>query len=149
MKRDGRGVDPITERPQRRIGACCRTRRSIYGHACNLVVDIKPVPSPGLLAPVVSGQHIIDTQTRSAPVAAMADHGDGAGSAKEWDAFMKDGARLLLEGSFREAVAAFDAAVVVDPASKPRQWQRGLALYYLAAYEEGMCILSATRLPQQ
>ncbi len=40
-------------------------------------------------------------------------------------------------GHIKESVEAFDRAVALDPAEAPYNWQRGIALYYAARYDDG------------
>lgn len=50
----------------------------------------------------------------------------------EWNALMSEGGQKLLEQDFAGAVACFDSALALDPASAPKHWQRAIALYYLS-----------------
>jgi len=47
------------------------------------------------------------------------------------------GVTRFMEGRPEDSVAAFDKLIELAPESKPQLWQRGLALYYAAKYQEG------------
>ena len=40
-------------------------------------------------------------------------------------------------GQLEASVADFDRYVVLDPAAEPRQWERGIAYYYVGKFKEG------------
>ena len=47
------------------------------------------------------------------------------------------GEDLFRTGRFRESVADFDRAIVLEPAREPYHWQRGISLYYAGDFERG------------
>jgi lipoprotein NlpI len=42
-----------------------------------------------------------------------------------------------MRGKFKESVADFDQVIQLQPRAFPGHWQRGIALYYVARYEDG------------
>lgn len=52
-------------------------------------------------------------------------------------ALYQRGEKHFFEGRLKEAVADWDREIALQPARGPHHWQRGLALYYLKAYDEG------------
>jgi lipoprotein NlpI len=52
-------------------------------------------------------------------------------------ALYQRGEERFFEGRLKEAVADWDREIALQPARGPHHWQRGLALYYLKAYDEG------------
>ena len=56
---------------------------------------------------------------------------------RDADAADQLGAVLFHLGRVRDALEQFDRAISLDPARKPRHWQRGIACYYLGRWDEG------------
>ena len=52
-------------------------------------------------------------------------------------ALYQRGEQRFFEGRLKQAVADWDREIALQPARGPHHWQRGLALYYLKAYDEG------------
>lgn len=52
-------------------------------------------------------------------------------------ACISQGSAYLLSGKINEAIVKFDAAHQLDPKIDPWLWQRGLAYYFAARYQEG------------
>jgi aryl-alcohol dehydrogenase-like predicted oxidoreductase len=52
-------------------------------------------------------------------------------------AHMTTGRQQLLALDIPSALASFDAALTLDPASFPKQWMRGIALFFAQHYQQG------------
>lgn len=53
-------------------------------------------------------------------------------------AFVARGEMNYMSGNMEDAVSDFDEAIKLNPEVKPQLWQRGLALYYLERFEDGI-----------
>ena len=55
----------------------------------------------------------------------------------QYQKHMNAGSASLLDLNINASVSSFDKAISLDPSSFPKQWKRGISLYFAAQYEEG------------
>lgn len=53
-------------------------------------------------------------------------------------ALQREGTEQFFAGRMKEALAAWDRVVELEPRQAPYHWQRGIALYYAGRYEDGV-----------
>ena len=57
---------------------------------------------------------------------------------EDYGAYVARGEMNYMSGNMDQAVSDFDKAIEFDAELKPRLWQRGLALYYLERFDDGI-----------
>ena len=58
-------------------------------------------------------------------------------SSSSYERCMEEGRQHLLNIEFKDAVKSFNSAIELNPSSIPKQWMRGIALYFARRYQEG------------
>jgi Flp pilus assembly protein TadD len=96
---------------------------------------LRPLPAPGQAAGVAPGARP-PAATSAAPAQAT------SASAVEAARWTQDGFQQMREGHYREAVAAFNRAVVLDPGSKQARFGLGTAYIQMGRYKEAVSVLT-------